>query len=99
MTDITQVMSLNKEERGAYEDHLKWLRIQEDTLDKRYLDGKIEGKAEGRIEEREIQEQKLSHTIKTIVTNLHLAGQSVEFIAKVTKMSAKEVQEIINTTS
>jgi predicted transposase/invertase (TIGR01784 family) len=98
---VMKLMSLNKEERGAYEDHLKWLRIQEDTLDKRYLDGKIEGriegKAEGRIEEREIQEQKLSDTIKTIVTNLHLAGQSVEFIAKVTKMSAKKVQEIIDT--
>jgi predicted transposase YdaD len=85
-------MSLNKEERGAYEDHLKWLRIQEDTLDKRYLDGKIEGKIEG----IQIGEAKGLAMLKSLINNLHLAGQGVEFIAKVTKMNIAEVQKIID---
>ena len=43
-------MNLNKEEREIYNNRLKWLRIEASTLQKRYTEGKAEGKAEGLAE-------------------------------------------------
>ena len=64
--NVLSIMSLNALEREAYENHLSWLRIQVDTLDKvekeaeergeakgiakGMIDGKIEGKIEGKLE-------------------------------------------------
>lgn len=47
---VLDVMNFTPEERDAYEDHLKWLRIEANTLKKTASIAKAEGKAEGKIE-------------------------------------------------
>ena len=47
---VLEVMNFSSEERGAYEDHLKWLRIEANTLSKRYEQGREEGIEKGREE-------------------------------------------------
>ncbi len=48
--NVLDVMSFSSEERYAYEDRLKWLRIETNTLNKRFNDGKAEGLVEGKAE-------------------------------------------------
>lgn len=43
---VIEVMNFTKEERDAYNDHLKWLRIEANTLEKRYKQGRDEEKIE-----------------------------------------------------
>ena len=47
---VLEQINFNEEERNAYEDRLKWLRIEANTLKKRFNDGKSEGLAEGKAE-------------------------------------------------
>ena len=62
--DVLDVMNFNEDEREGYEDHLKWLRIQTNTI-KKYeqcardecraagiAEGREKGRAEGRVEGR-----------------------------------------------
>lgn len=43
---VLDVMNFDKEEREAYETHLKWLMIEANTLKKYKAEGKMEGKGE-----------------------------------------------------
>jgi predicted transposase/invertase (TIGR01784 family) len=45
--NVLDVMNLTTEERNSYEDHLKWLRIEANTLKKYKKDGYVEGLEEG----------------------------------------------------
>ncbi|MFU7502462.1 MAG: hypothetical protein ACE1S7_03240 [Candidatus Tisiphia sp.] len=40
---VLDVMNFTDEEREAYEDHLKWLRIEANTLKKQLEKGRVEG--------------------------------------------------------
>ena len=51
--EVLQVMNFNPEEREFYEDHLKWLRIETNTLKKTREKSLAEGEAKGRKEGRE----------------------------------------------
>jgi len=44
--EVLNTLSLNKEERELYEDHLKWLRVETSTIKKAEAKGKAEGLAE-----------------------------------------------------
>jgi hypothetical protein len=48
--NVLDVMNFETEEREAYEDHLKWLRIEANTLKKYEAKGFMEGEAKGFIE-------------------------------------------------
>lgn len=48
--NLLNVMNFTEQERNAYEDHLKWLRIEGNTLEKAQADGFKQGKEEGREE-------------------------------------------------
>lgn len=48
--NVLSVMNFTEEERDAYEDHLKWLRIETNSLKKMRAEGKAEGKLEEKIE-------------------------------------------------
>ena len=54
--NVLDVMNLNAEERNSYDDHLKWLRIEANTLKKYKNDGYVEGLEEGL--EKGIQKEK-----------------------------------------
>ena len=79
---VLSVMNFTPEEREAYEDHLKWLRIEANTIRNYEQRGEIRGKAEGRVERNiEIAKKMLSknHSISDISD---LTGLSPEEISK-----------------
>lgn len=80
--NVLSVMNFTPEEREAYEDHLKWLRIEANTIRNYEQRGEIRGKAEGRVERNiEIAKKMLSknHSISDISD---LTGLSPEEISK-----------------
>jgi len=44
--EVLEVMNFNPQEREAYEEHLKWLRVEASALKKSFCDGKAEGRAD-----------------------------------------------------
>ena len=48
--NVLEIMNFTAEEREAYEDHLKWMRIEANTLKKYEQKGREEGEAKGRAE-------------------------------------------------
>ncbi|MBN8523676.1 MAG: Rpn family recombination-promoting nuclease/putative transposase [Rickettsiales bacterium] len=78
---VLDVLNFSEEERELYEDHLKWLRIEANTLKKTAEKAKEEGIAEGiekGIEKRNIEvainmiKQKLDNKLISSVTGLNL---------------------------
>jgi predicted transposase/invertase (TIGR01784 family) len=69
--NVLNVMNFTAEEREAYENHLKWLRIETNTLKKAKEDGRKEGREEG-IKKTAINmlKQKLANSLISSVTGL-----------------------------
>ena len=84
--DVLDVMSFGDEERESYEEHLKWLRIEANTLKKYEAKGFAEGKIEGKIEG--IQE-----TLLLVATKMFGQGASIQHIALVTGFSHEEIEK------
>jgi len=84
--DVLDVMSFGAEERESYEEHLKWLRIEANTLKKYeakgFADGKIEGKMEG------IQE-----TLLHVAAKMFSQGATIQTIALITNLSHEELEK------
>ena len=78
--DVLEVMNFTKDEREAYEDHLKWLRIEANTLKKYGVECEAKGRATEKME---------------IAINMLAEGQSVQLIAKVTGLSEDEVKKLV----
>lgn len=77
---VLDVMNFTEEEREAYEDHLKWMRIEANTLKKI--------REEGREEGIQIGEAKL---IKMMIEN----GSSIEEVSKITSLSITRINELL----
>ena len=80
--NVLNVMNFTPEEREAYEDHLKWLRIEANTIRNYEQKGEIRGRAEGENKKAiEIAKKMLSknHSISDISD---LTGLSPEEISK-----------------
>ena len=80
--NVLSVMNFTPEEREAYEDHLKWLRIEANTIRNYEQRGEIRGRAEGENKKAiEIAKKMLSknHSISDISD---LTGLSPEEISK-----------------
>ena len=106
---VLETLNFAEEEWQAYEDRLKWLRVETNTL-KNYFDkgraegmeeGIIKGKAEGLAEgieqgiNRGIKMGEQAALIK-IVTTLLAEGTSVEKIAHLIGLSESEIRELSN---
>lgn len=82
--NVLDVMNFTSVEREAYEDHLKWLRIEANTIKNYEQRGEIrgieKGRAEGRAEGKE--EEKIE-----IATNMLKQGADHRFVASVTGLS------------
>jgi predicted transposase/invertase (TIGR01784 family) len=85
--DVLSHINLNETERDAYEDRLKWLRIQNNSLKKQFNDGLEKGREEGREEGKEIEKEKLAR-------KLFAMGQDPGFVSKATSLSIEEVDKI-----
>jgi predicted transposase/invertase (TIGR01784 family) len=80
---VLDVMNFAQEERDLYEDHLKWLRIEANTLKKYSDEALAKGKLEGR-EEKSIE----------IAKNLLLLGLKLDDISKATGLSIEEIKKL-----
>ncbi len=86
--NVLDVMNFSDDEREAYEGHLKWLRIEANTLKKAEAEGRAEGREEGRAEG--LEEGKLA-----IARNLLSEGLSIELIAKTTGLTKEEIKKLL----
>lgn len=84
--DVLDVMSFGDEERESYEEHLKWLRIEANTLKKYEAKGFAEGEIKGKIEG--IQEALL-----LVATKMFGQGASIQHIAQITGLSHEEIEK------
>ena len=89
---VLEVMNFGVEERGAYEDHLKWLRIEANTLKKYQSLGFEEGRAEGLDEGVQIGKHA---ALLEVASNMLRQGMSVEEIAKITTLSMNQIEELL----
>ena len=80
---VLTVMNFEEEERQAYEEHLKWLRIEANTLKKYEAKGFELGKEEGKAE-REIE----------IVVSMLEKGLSVQTIHDITHLSLSHIESL-----
>jgi predicted transposase/invertase (TIGR01784 family) len=76
--DVLDFMRFGPEEREAYEEHLKWLRIEANTLKKYFAEGKAEGIAESKAE---IAKQMIS------------MGMDLNLVQKMTGLSHELIQQ------
>ena len=76
-------MNFASEEREAYENHLKWLMIEANSLKKSYEQGWEEGKAEGEYNKA------LAIIRKMLSQNYSLPG-----IAAITGLSYEEIAKL-----
>ncbi len=95
--NVLNVMNFTEEERDAYEDHLKWLRIEANTLKKAEAKG-IEkgitiGEAKGREEGITIGEEK---SILKVARRMLQENTDIKFISSVTGLSAEEILKLKN---
>jgi len=77
--NVLEVMNFTDEERDAYEDHLKWLRVEANTLKKAEAKGKAEGEIKSKLE---------------IAKNLIAMGFDEKAILDITGLSAEEIKTI-----
>lgn len=94
---VLDVMNFTKEERDAYEDHLKWLRIEANTLKKVEAQAEARGIqiGETRGETRGKAEGEIKKAI-AIAKNLLKENAKIEYVAKVTGLSINEVNKLLN---
>jgi predicted transposase/invertase (TIGR01784 family) len=88
---VLDVMNFSEEEREAYEEHLKWLRVEANTVKKAEARGKAEGKAEGIAE----GEQKKAQAIKAITKSMLEKNLEIKLISEVTGLSIEEINDLL----
>ncbi|WP_342278586.1 Rpn family recombination-promoting nuclease/putative transposase [Candidatus Tisiphia endosymbiont of Myopa tessellatipennis] len=76
---VLDVMNFTDEERETYEDHLKWLRIEANTLKKQLEKGREEGREEERI---------------SMAKEMLLNNEPMEKIIKYTKLSKSQIENL-----
>jgi len=81
---VLEVMNFSTDEREAYEDHLKWLMIEANTLKKAEDKGRDQGRAEGRAEGK-----------YEVAKNMLSADSDISFISKVTGLSIAEINKLL----
>lgn len=106
--NVLDVMNFTDEEREAYEAHLKWLRIEANTLKKYEAKGFNEGLEKGREEglEKGLEkgreegrteglEKGRMDACRSIALSLHLQGMTLEQIAEIIKLPSEQIKELL----
>lgn len=81
---VLDIMNFTEEERASYEDHLKWLRMETNTLKKSEQRSKAEGIVEGK-KARNLE----------IALNMLKKKMSLADIAELTGLSIKELNKLV----
>ena len=90
---VLDVMNFSSLERDAYEDHLKWLRIEANTLKKAEAKGVEKGREEGR--EEGIKKGREEIIEKTVI-NMLKQNLDDSFISSVTGLSNDQLLKLKN---
>ena len=77
--DIVDIMDFSRDERDAYEARLKWLRAENSILEKKFVQGKMEGREERNVE---IAKSMLDEKI------------DIDMISKFTSLSLAEIKKL-----
>jgi len=91
---VLDVMSFGVEEREAYESHLKWLRIEANTLRKYEAKGFAKGEQIGLQKGEKKLEKKLQEERRVIARNLLKRGMDKQAVADATGLSLEEVASL-----
>jgi predicted transposase/invertase (TIGR01784 family) len=91
--NVLDVLNFSKEERELYEDHLKWLRIEANTLKKTAEKSREEGIAEGIAIGEARGEEK---SILKVARRMLQEKTDIKFISSVTGLSTDEILKIQN---
>ena len=91
--DVLDIMNFNKAEREEYEAHLKWMRIEANTIKKASRNAEEEGRMEGREEgRREGREEGEKNKARQIAQSLLDSGMNPESVASITGLSADDMR-------
>ena len=85
--NVLSVMNFTPEEREAYEDHLKWLRIEANTIKNYEQRGEIRGREEGKAEG---ENKKAIEIAKKMLSKNH----SISDISDLTGLSPEEISKL-----
>ena len=85
---VLSVMNFTAEEREAYEDHLKWLRIEANTIKNYEQRGEVRGRAEGKAEG---EKEKAIVIAKKMLAE----GFDINIITKITDLTAEEIKALV----
>lgn len=85
---VLETMNFRPEERETYEDRLKWLRIEANTLKKYEADGFEKGKAEGKAE-----------GVQEVALNFLNLGLPLDKVSEATGLSVSVLEELRKLTS
>jgi len=93
--NVLEVMNFTQVEREAYEEHLKWFRIEANTLKKVREEAEAKGKEEGREErlatgEARGEEKKAIEVAK----NLLKSGLSADMISTATGLTLEQIEKL-----
>jgi predicted transposase/invertase (TIGR01784 family) len=97
-------MNFGTNERELYEDHLKWLRIEANTLKKYEAKGFEEGMEKGREEGMEKgreegmekgREEGANKALLKTARAMHAKGMTLDLISDVTGLSVEKLKECL----
>lgn len=88
---VLDVLNFSEEERELYEDHLKWIRIEANTLKKTAEKALAEGISIG--ETRGIEKGKTKEKME-IARAMLLDEDTIEKISKITDLTVKEIEKL-----
>ena len=104
--NVLDVMNFTVEEREAYEDHLKWLRIEANTLKKAESEAREKGIAEG-LEKgiaeglekgiaEGLEKGKFARNVE-IAKKMLSEGMDIKLVSKITGLSEFELSKLLDT--
>ena len=82
-----QYLTMSKQERAAYDEHINAVMIQNDVLDTAKLEGRAEGRAEDRAEGRAEEKKENARKMKA-------AGIAAPLIEQITGLSADDINAL-----
>ena len=99
---VLEIMNFSEDEKEGYEDHLKWLRIQTNTIKKYeqnareegFSEGEAIGEARGKAEGLAEGEAKLNKERRDIAKNLLKQGVSIGIVMTSTGLTREKIEAI-----
>jgi len=91
--NVLEVMNFSEQERSAYEDHLKWLRIEANTIKNYEERGEARGREEGRVEGEKIGEERGEKAKAIEIARRMLKkGLDIDYIIDMTGLNKSEIE-------